>query len=140
MVLNVINCLSDFNIHKSSLFFKYILLFLHRTHVILALIDKHLITAKTQDPALLFQAANYYYSTNRDYRQAIMWLEEAEKLNPENFYYPNLRQKIASESKDYVNAIDAAKKALALAEKEKMKSTIEMLKEKINNWETLLKK
>jgi hypothetical protein len=107
---------------------------------ILALIDKHLITAKTQDPALLFQAANYYYSTNRDYRQAIMWLEEAEKLNPENFYYPNLRQKIASESKDYINAIDAAKKALALAEKEKMKSTIEMLKEKINNWETLLKK
>ena len=33
MVLNVINCLSGFNIHKSSLFFKYILLFLHRTHV-----------------------------------------------------------------------------------------------------------
>lgn len=107
---------------------------------LIALIEQHIIKGKTQDDSLLFQAANYYYSTNRDYRQAIMWIEEAEKLNPENFYYPNLRQKIASESKDYINAIDAAKKALALAEKEKMKSTIEMLKEKINNWETLLKK
>jgi len=106
---------------------------------ILALIDKHLISQKTQDPALLFQAANYYYSTNRDYRQAIMWLEEAEKLNPENFYYPNLRQKIASESKDYTTAIQAAKKALALAEKAKKKTTIEILKKKIADWEIILK-
>lgn len=106
---------------------------------ILALIDKHIIKGKTQDAALLFQAANYYYSTNRDYKQAIIWLEEAEKLNPENFYYPNLRQKIASESKDYTTAIEAAKKALALADKEKMKSTVEILKKKITEWEIIVK-
>ena len=64
---------------------------------ILALIEQHIIKGKTQDDTLLFQAANYYFSTNRDYKQAIIWLLEAEKLNPKNFYYPNLRQKIASE-------------------------------------------
>ena len=34
MVLNVINFLSDNNLHKSSLFFKYTFTFLHLTHVI----------------------------------------------------------------------------------------------------------
>jgi hypothetical protein len=106
---------------------------------LIALINQHIIKAKTKDAALLFQAANYYYSTNRDYKQAILWLLEAEKINPENFYYPNLRQKIASEAKDYTNAIEAAKKALSLADKEKMKSSIEILKKKIADWEIILK-
>jgi hypothetical protein len=34
---------------------------------------------KTQNANLLFQAANYYYSTNRDVNKAIEWLNEAEK-------------------------------------------------------------
>ena len=107
---------------------------------IVALIDQHIIKGKTQDANLLFQAANYYYSTNRDYKQAIIWLLEAEKINPQNFHYPNLRQKIASENKDYASAIEAAKRAVSLADKEKMKKTIETLNNKIASWELLLKK
>lgn len=106
---------------------------------ILALIEQHIIKGKTQDETLLFQAANYYFSTNRDYKQAIIWLLEAEKLNPKNFYYPNLRQKIASELKDYSNAIAAAKIAITLADKEKMKSTIEILNKRIADWEIISK-
>lgn len=106
---------------------------------ILAVIDKHIIKEKTQDANLLFQAANYYYSTNRDSKQAIIWLTEAEKLDPENFYYPNLRQKIATELKDYPSAIEAAKKALSIAELKKMKSA-EALKKQILALELLLKK
>ena len=106
---------------------------------ILAVIDKNIIKEKTLDANLLFQAANYYYSTNRDSKQAIVWLLEAEKLDPENFYYPNLRQKIATELKDYPNAIEAAKKALSIAELKKMKS-VEALKKQILALELLLKK
>ncbi|MFV8342940.1 DUF2911 domain-containing protein [Flavobacterium sp. XS2P39] len=106
---------------------------------ILAVIDKNIIKEKTQDANLLFQAANYYYSTNRDYKQAIAWLIEAEKLDPENFYYPNLRQKIATELKDYSSAIEAGKKALSIAELKKMKS-VESLKKQILELELLLKK
>ncbi|MFV8355765.1 DUF2911 domain-containing protein [Flavobacterium sp. XS1P32] len=106
---------------------------------ILAVIDKHIIKDKTQDANLLFQAANYYYSTNRDYKQAIVWLIEAEKLDAENFYYPNLRQKIAMELKDYPIAIEAGKKALSIAELKKMKS-VESLKKQILELELLLKK
>lgn len=106
---------------------------------ILAVIDKNIIKEKILDANLLFQAANYYYSTNRDYKQAIAWLIEAEKLDPENFYYPNLRQKIATELKDYPSAIEAAKKALLIAELKKMKSA-EALKKQILELELLLKK
>lgn len=108
--------------------------------MLLALIDQHIVKGKTQDANLLFQAANYYYSTNRDFKQAIKWLLDAEKLNPQNFHYPNLRQKIASENKDYASAIEAAKRAVSLADKEKMKKTIETLNNKIASWELLLKK
>lgn len=107
---------------------------------IVALIDQNIIKGKTQDANLLFQAANYYYSTNRDYKQAIIWLLEAEKINPQNFYYPNLRQKLASELKDYTKAIEAAKRAISIADKEKMKKTIDSLNNKISDWEILLKK
>lgn len=106
---------------------------------ILAVIDKNIIKEKTLDANLLFQAANYYYSTNRDYKQAIVWLTEAEKLDTQNFYYPNLRQKIATELKDYPNAIEAAKKDLLIAELKKMKSA-EVLKKQILALELLLKK
>jgi len=106
---------------------------------ILAVIDKNIIKEKTLDSNLLFQAANYYYSTNRDYKQAIAWLIEAEKLDPQNFYYPNLRQKIATELKDYPSAIEAGKKALSIAELKKMKSA-ESLKKQILELELLLKK
>ena len=106
---------------------------------ILAVIDKNIIKEKTLDGNLLFQAANYYYSTNRDYKQAIVWLIEAEKLDSQNFYYPNLRQKIATELKDYPSAIEAGKKALSIAELKKMKS-VESLKKQILELELLLKK
>lgn len=107
---------------------------------LLALIDQLIIKRNTQDATLLYQAANYYYSTNRDYKLAIKWLLDAEKISPNNFYYPNLRQKIASENKDYITAIEAAKHAISLADKVKMKKTIELLNNKIADWELLLKK
>ncbi|MCL6460916.1 MAG: DUF2911 domain-containing protein [Flavobacterium micromati] len=104
----------------------------------MALIDTNLIKKTSQDPMLLFQAANYYSITNRDSKQAISWLLEAEKLDTDNFYYPNLRQKLAADLKDYRNAINAAKKAIEIAERTKMRGA-EKLKVKIKEWELALK-
>jgi tetratricopeptide (TPR) repeat protein len=87
---------------------------------------------------LLFQAANYYSITGRANTQAISWLMEAEKLDPENFYYPTLRQKLSVELKDYSGAVEAAKKALAIAEQKKMKS-VEKLKNQVAELELLAK-
>jgi hypothetical protein len=105
---------------------------------ILAIIEKYIIKEKSQNANLLFQAANYYYSTNRDYMKAIQWLSEAEKIDQTNFNYPNLRQKIYIDLKEYPNAIEAAKTALAIAETKKMKAAVS-LKKQIEEWELLLK-
>jgi hypothetical protein len=46
---------------------------------------------------------------------------------------------MASELQDYNNAIAAAKRAITLLNKEKMKSTIDLLNKKIADWEKLIK-
>jgi hypothetical protein len=105
---------------------------------ILALIEKEIIIKKTQNANLLFQAANYYYSTNRDSKKAVQWLNEAEEIDATNFNYPSLRQKIYVGLQDYPNAIQAAKTALAIAESKKMK-VAESLKKQIMEWELVIK-
>lgn len=107
---------------------------------IMALIKNHISRDKVQDAELLFQSASYYYATNRDFKQAVKWLNDAEKLDAENFYYPNLKQKILADLKDYPAAIDAAKKAIRLGEKKNMTNTVSNLKKRIAGWELLLNK
>jgi hypothetical protein len=53
---------------------------------ILALIEKEIVIKKLKMP-IYYQAANYYYSTNRDVNKAIEWLNEAEKIDATNFNY-----------------------------------------------------
>jgi len=104
---------------------------------IMAVINQRLITSKEANAELQYQAANYYYATGRDYKQAVIWLNEAEKADPENFYYPNLRQKILGDLKDYKTGLEAAKKALSLGEKKKMNG-IPALKKRIADWEIIV--
>ncbi|WP_291116822.1 DUF2911 domain-containing protein [Flavobacterium sp. UBA6135] len=106
----------------------------------MTLIQNHVIQNQTTDANLLFQAANYYITTNRDKNQAITWLEQAEIYDPQNFYYPNLRQKLLGEQKKYSEALVASKKALVLAKEKNSKGTIKSLEEKIKEYEILLKK
>lgn len=105
---------------------------------IMELINQNLMVEKIQDATLLFQAANYYNLTKRDTKQAITWLLQAEKMEPDNYNFPYLRQKMAAATKDYPVAIDAAKKAVKNAELKKMKSQ-DILKNQIKEWELLLK-
>lgn len=106
---------------------------------IIATINQRLSSGKESNAELQYQAANYYYATSRDYKQALLWLNEAEKSDPENFYYPNLRQKILGDLKDYKAGLEAARKALLLGEKKKMTSAIPVLKKRIAEWEMQVK-
>ena len=102
---------------------------------IMALINQNLIIENKQEASLLFQAANYYYSTGRDLKQAATWATEAEKADKENFDYPNLLQKILADLKDYKAAIQAASRAVILGEKKKMTNAVTGLKKRIAEWE-----
>lgn len=98
-------------------------------------INSRLINNKEQNPELFYQAANYYYLTGRDLKQAAAWAAEAEKADKENFNYPNLLQKILADQKDYKAAIAAAKRAVALGEKNNMANAVKALKKRIAEWE-----
>ena len=98
-------------------------------------INSRLINNKEQNAVLFYQAANYYYLTGRDLKQAAAWAVEAEKADQENFNYPNLLQKILADQKDYKAAIAAAKRAIVLGEKKKMINAVSALKKRIAEWE-----
>ena len=103
---------------------------------VMAEINTRLINDKEQNAELFFQAANYYYTTGRDLKQAAAWASEAEKADKENFYYPNLLQKILADQKDYKAAIVVAKRAVVLGEKKKMTNAVNALKKRIAEWES----
>jgi Protein of unknown function (DUF2911)/Protein of unknown function (DUF3347) len=105
---------------------------------IMADIQKRLIEGKEQGADLQYQAASYYYTTQRDLKQAATWATAAAKGDPENFYIPNLAQKIFADLKDYKSALEMVKLAIPLAEKKKMTSTIANLKKRMAEWQTIL--
>lgn len=98
-------------------------------------INTRLILGKEQNTELLYQAANYYYTTGRDLNQAASWVTEAEKRDKENFTYPNLLQKILADLKDYKAAILVAKRAIILGEKKNMTNAVNALKKRVAEWE-----
>jgi Protein of unknown function (DUF2911) len=104
-------------------------------HKIMAEINTRLITNKEKNAELFYQAANYYYTTGRDLKQAAVWAAEAENADKENFNYPNLLQKILVNLKDYKAAIPVAKRAIALGEKKNMTSAVAALKKRVAEWE-----
>jgi len=103
---------------------------------VMAEIKTRLIIGKEQNADLFYQAANYYYATGRDLKQAAMWAAEAEKADKENFNYPNLLQKILADLKDYKAAIPVAKRAIVLGEKKNMTNAVAALKKRIAEWES----
>lgn len=103
---------------------------------VMAAINTRLVNGKEQNAELFFQAANYYYTTGRDLKQAAEWAAKAEDADKENFYYPNLLQKILADLKDYKAAIPVAKRAVVLGEKKNMTNAVAALKKRIAEWES----
>lgn len=99
-------------------------------------ISTRLINAKEKNTELFYQAANYYYATGRDLNQAAVWAAEAEKMDGENFNYPNLLQKILADLKDYKSATTVAKRAIVLGEKKNLTNAVTALKKRVAEWES----
>ena len=99
-------------------------------------INTRLINNKELNTELFYHAANYYYTTGRDLKQAAAWATEAEKADKENYNYPNLLQKILADLKDYKAAIQVAKRAIALGEKKNMTNAVAALKKRVAEWES----
>ena len=102
---------------------------------ILADIDNKINKLKTDNSKLFYQAAEYYYNQRMELDQANDWIAKAVKMEPENFYYPNLQAKILETQSKFAEAIPVALKAVILAKKGNMTQTATNWEKKIAIWQ-----
>ncbi len=74
------------------------------------------IQAKTQvNPNNLIQAANYYFTTDRDLEQALAWINQGIEANPDAFWNIHLKAKILAKMGNKEEAIKTAEQSMAKA-------------------------
>jgi hypothetical protein len=85
--------------------------------IVMAEIQKQVIDANATDPALLFQAANYYFTTSKDLNQAYAWVKQSTDSDPK-YWTMHLRAKIENTLGMKTEALDSATKSKELATEE----------------------
>lgn len=83
------------------------------------------IKQKTENAMTYFQAASYYYETNRDMKQALEWVNKATANNP-TFWQLHLKAKIQSKLGDCKGATETAQKSTELAKTAKNDEYVKM--------------
>ncbi len=66
-----------------------------------------------------FSAVQYYYENNKDMKQALEWINEAEKANPKLTYYKLWKARVQLRMGDKAGAIATAQEGVRLAKEEK---------------------
>ncbi len=82
--------------------------------IVMAQIQKEIIDANSTNPSLLFQAANYYFSTSRDLDQAYEWVKKSTDSEPQ-YWTMHLRAKIENALGMKTEALDSATKSKEMA-------------------------
>ena len=78
-------------------------------------IVKNIEASLASDKPAYFEAASYYYETNRDLKQALGWVTKATEQNPKAFWVMLLKARIELKLKEKSSAIASAEKTVALA-------------------------
>lgn len=91
--------------------------------------------ALSATPTSYFQAARYYYETNRDMNQALEWIDLAISKDKDELYWV-VRQKALIQAKigDYPGAIATAQRSLELAKKAGNDDYVRMNQASIEEW------
>lgn len=75
--------------------------------------------AMKTDKKPYFQAAAYYFETNRDLKTALGWVDAATKENPKAFWIYHLKAKIQAKAGDKAGAKATAEQSISLAKEAK---------------------
>lgn len=82
--------------------------------IVMADIQKLVIDTKSTNPALLYQAANYYFTSNKDANQAYAWIKQSTDSDPK-YWTMHLRAKIELSLGKKTEALESATKSKNLA-------------------------
>ena len=78
-------------------------------------IMKNIEASLASEKPAYFEAASYYYDSNRDLKQALGWVTKATESNPKAFWVMLLKARIELKLKEKASAIASAEKTVALA-------------------------
>jgi len=79
-------------------------------------------------------AATYYYSADKDLKQALEWSTKAVEMNPDAFWMSRQKSLIQAKLGDKKGAIASAEQSLAVAQKAGNGAYVKMNKESIAEW------
>lgn len=86
--------------------------------IVMAEIKKLVIDTETKDPALLFQAASYYFTNSKDLNQAYAWVKASTDSDPK-YWTVHMRAKIEMALGMKTEALESATKSREMAKVEK---------------------
>jgi hypothetical protein len=86
--------------------------------IVMSDIKKQVIDAQSTNPALLYQAANYYFTSNKDLNQAYTWIKQSTSSDPK-YWTLHLQAKIEMSLGKKTEALESATKSKKLAEEGK---------------------
>ena len=90
------------------------------------LIVKNIEASMASEKPAYFEAASYYYDTNRDLKQALSWVTKATEQNPKAFWMMLLKSRIELKMNEKASAIASAEKTVALATEAKNADYVKM--------------
>jgi hypothetical protein len=82
--------------------------------IVMAQIQELVIDSETENPGLLYSAANYYYTNKKDMNQAYAWISKSVESD-KKYWTVHLKAKIEATLGMKSEAIDSAKESMALA-------------------------
>jgi len=86
--------------------------------IVMTDIKKQVIDAKSTNPALLYQAANYYFTNNKDQNQAYTWIKQSTESD-QKYWTLHLQAKIELSLGKKTAALESATRSKKLAEEGK---------------------
>ncbi|MBL7921791.1 MAG: DUF2911 domain-containing protein [Bacteroidia bacterium] len=96
-----------------------------------AKIMKNIDNSLAADTRPYFQAASYYYETNKDLAKAFEWVNKAIENNPKGFWIVLLKAKIQAKQNDKKGAVATAEQVITLATEAKNDDYVAMAKKLI---------
>jgi len=86
--------------------------------IVMADIKKQVIDTQSTNPALLYQAASYYFNSNKDLNQAYAWIQQSTDNDPK-YWTMHLRAKIELALGKKTEALASATKSKTMAQEAK---------------------
>ncbi len=100
---------------------------------VMAQIDRMMANPEASLANNYYQAANYYFNTNRDSKQALEWVNKAVEINDSRYWVLHLQAKLLEKNGKNSEAKAAAEKSMKLAQEAGNDGFVQMNKELIAN-------